>query len=133
MPLSDAVKLIRGPKGTRVRLTLIPAGAADDSARKTITLVRDEVKLEDQQAKARIVDLPQKNGATLRLGVIDLPSFYRSSRRADAPHAQQRHGRRGEAHPQTGGRTHPRPYPGLAAQRRRFPGRSDQPHRFVHP
>jgi carboxyl-terminal processing protease len=41
--------------------------------------VRDEVKLEDQQARARIVDLPQKNGATLRVGVIDLPSFYRSS------------------------------------------------------
>jgi carboxyl-terminal processing protease len=76
MPLSDAVKLIRGPKGTRVRLTLIPAGAADDSVRKTITLVRDEVKLEDQQAKARIVDWPQKNGPTLRLGLIDLPSFY---------------------------------------------------------
>jgi carboxyl-terminal processing protease len=76
MPLSDAVKLIRGPKGTQVRLTLIPAGSADDSARKTITLVRDEVKLEDQQAKARIVDLPQTNGATLRLGLIDLPSFY---------------------------------------------------------
>ena len=79
MPLSDAVKLIRGPKGTRVRLTVIPAAAADESVRKTITLVRDEVKLEDQQAKARIVDLPQKNGVTLRLGVIDLPSFYLSS------------------------------------------------------
>jgi carboxyl-terminal processing protease len=38
--------------------------------------VRDEVKLEDQQAKARIVDWPQKNGVALRLGVIDLPSFY---------------------------------------------------------
>ena len=76
MPLPDAVKLIRGPKGTRLRLTLIPAGAADDSARKTITLVRDEVKLEDQQAKSRIVDLPQQNSAPLRLGIIDLPSFY---------------------------------------------------------
>jgi carboxyl-terminal processing protease len=76
MPLTDAVKLIRGPKGTSVRLTLIPAGAADESARKIITLVRDEVKLEDQQAKARIVDFPQKNSSPLRLGVIDLPSFY---------------------------------------------------------
>ena len=76
MPLPDAVKLIRGPKGTRVRLTIIPSGTADESARKTITLVRDEVKLEDQQAKARIVDLPQTNGAALRLGIIDLPSFY---------------------------------------------------------
>ena len=76
MSLPDAVKLIRGPKGTPVRLTLIPAGAINGSVRKTITIVRDEVKLEDQQAKARIVDLPQKSGAALRLGVIDLPSFY---------------------------------------------------------
>ena len=38
--------------------------------------MRDEVKLEDQQAKARIVDLPQKSGVALRLGIIDLPSFY---------------------------------------------------------
>ncbi|MHB8520019.1 MAG: carboxy terminal-processing peptidase [Limisphaerales bacterium] len=76
MALPDAVRLIRGPKGTSVRLTLIPAGATDGSARRTITLVRDEVKLEDQQAKAHIVDLPQTNGATLRLGIIDLPSFY---------------------------------------------------------
>jgi carboxyl-terminal processing protease len=75
MPLSDAVNLIRGPKGTRVNLTFIPA-AAGESMRKNITLVRDEVKLEDQQAKARIVDLPQKQGAEMRLGVIDLPSFY---------------------------------------------------------
>ena len=37
---------------------------------------RDKVKLEDQEAKARIVDLPTGNGATVRLGVIDLPSFY---------------------------------------------------------
>ncbi len=76
MPLPDAVKLIRGPKGTRVRLTLIPAGAADASARKTITLVRDEVKLADQRAKASIVDWPRTNRPALRLGVIDLPAFY---------------------------------------------------------
>lgn len=76
MPLSEAVSLIRGPKGTRVQLTIIPADSADSSARKTFTLVRDEVKLEDQEAKARILDLPGKNDQTLRLGIIDLPSFY---------------------------------------------------------
>jgi carboxyl-terminal processing protease len=76
MPLTDAVKLIRGPKGTRVSLTLVPAGAGIESARKTITIVRDEVKLADQQAKARIVDWPRTNGPALRMGVIDLPSFY---------------------------------------------------------
>jgi carboxyl-terminal processing protease len=76
MPLPDAVKLIRGPKGTAVRLVLIPDGATDASPRKTITLVRDEVKLKDQEAKGRIVDWPQTNGPALRLGVIDLPEFY---------------------------------------------------------
>jgi len=76
MPLPDAVKLIRGPKGTRVRLTIIPAASTDASARKTIAIMRDEVKLEDQHAKARIVDLAQENGSALRLGIIDLPSFY---------------------------------------------------------
>jgi len=76
MPLSEAVSLIRGPKGTSVQLTIIPADSADSSARKTITLVRDEIKLEDQEAKARILDLPGEGGRTLRLGIIDLPSFY---------------------------------------------------------
>lgn len=77
LPLPQAVELIRGPKGTTVRLTLIPSGA-DDSTRKTVSLIRDEIKLEDQRVKARIVDLPRGIGGTRRVGVIDLPSFYES-------------------------------------------------------
>jgi carboxyl-terminal processing protease len=76
MPLSRVVELIRGPKGSTVRLTILPVGAADGSLPKTISLVRDEVNLEDQQAKARILELPTGQGTTVRLGVIDLPSFY---------------------------------------------------------
>jgi carboxyl-terminal processing protease len=81
MPLSRAVELIRGPKGTTVKLTTIPAGATEAALPKVTALVRDEIKLEDQAAKARIMDLPAGNGpdgkpATVRLGVIDLPSFY---------------------------------------------------------
>jgi carboxyl-terminal processing protease len=75
MSLSKAVQLIRGAKGTEVRLTIIPANA-DASATEVVTLVRDEIKLEDQEAKARVIELPKENGETLRLGVIDLPSFY---------------------------------------------------------
>ena len=76
LPLPQAVELIRGPKGTSVRLSIIPAGLADGAERKTITIVREEVKLEDQQAKARVVDLPAGRGVTQRLGIIDLPGFY---------------------------------------------------------
>ena len=72
MPLTHIVELIRGPKGTQVTLSILPPAGAT----KTVQLTRAEVKLEDQQAKARIVDLPRAGATPLRLGVIDLPSFY---------------------------------------------------------
>src|SRR5215468_768715 len=89
MPLPQAVEMIRGQKGTTVRLTIIPATAASDTTRKTISLVRDEIKLEDQQAKARIVDLPGEKGGTQRIGVIDLPGFYGGERGSSAPSASK--------------------------------------------
>jgi len=78
LPLSRAVELIRGPKGTRVTLSIIAASAPEGSLPKAVALIRDEIQLEDQQAKARIVDLPAApgNASTLRIGVLDLPSFY---------------------------------------------------------
>jgi len=75
LPLSQTVEMIRGKKGTTVFLNIIPASAADDSVRKTISIVREEIKLEDQQAKARIIDMPAGD-ETRRIGVIDLPAFY---------------------------------------------------------
>jgi carboxyl-terminal processing protease len=75
MNLTKAVQLIRGPKGSEVTLTIIPADG-DPSDRKTVTLVRDEIKLEDQEAKAKVIELPNAQGQMVRLGVIDLPSFY---------------------------------------------------------
>jgi carboxyl-terminal processing protease len=76
MPLPRAVELIRGPKGSSVTLTILAAGAAEGAVSKKTTLVRDEIKLEDQEAKASIMDLPAGKGGPLRVGVIDLPSFY---------------------------------------------------------
>ena len=75
LPLPQAVELIRGKKSTPVFLNIIPSTAADDSVRKTITIVREEIKLEDQQAKAQIIDIPAGE-KTQRIGVIDLPGFY---------------------------------------------------------
>ncbi len=75
--LNKVVDLIRGEKGTLVRLTVIPIDAADPSARKTVSLIRDEIKLEEQEAKARLIELPGDKGQPAqRLGIIDLPSFY---------------------------------------------------------
>jgi carboxyl-terminal processing protease len=72
MDLEKVVQRIRGPKGTEVRLTISPAD--DRAARKVVTLVRDEIKLEDREAKAQLIVQPDGR----RLGVIDLPSFYAS-------------------------------------------------------
>lgn len=78
MKLSKVVEMIRGPKDTEVTLIIIPADAADASERRTVTLVRDEIKLEDQAAKARLFEVPVGDGTPVRVGVIDLPSFYAS-------------------------------------------------------
>ena len=75
LSLNKAVQLIRGPKGTEVRLTMIPAGAGAGE-RKVVSLIRDEIPLADSAAKAKVIELPDGHGGSLRLGVIDLPSFY---------------------------------------------------------
>jgi carboxyl-terminal processing protease len=74
MDLGKVVQLIRGPKGTEVRLTISPA--EDRAARRVVTLIRDEIKLEDQEAKAQLIELPDGHGGTNRIGIVDLPSFY---------------------------------------------------------
>jgi carboxyl-terminal processing protease len=74
MELSKVVQMIRGPKGTQVRLTIVPADAPN--THQIVSLIRDEIKLADQKAKAQLIELPNGKGGTTRLGVIDVPSFY---------------------------------------------------------
>lgn len=74
MSINKAVQLIRGPKGTEVRLSIIPEHAS--SPRTDVSLVRDEISLGDQAAKGKIIEMPDNEGQTNRIGVIDLPSFY---------------------------------------------------------
>jgi carboxyl-terminal processing protease len=76
MRLDKVVEQIRGKKGTRVRLLVIPSDAADPSKRKTVELVRDEIKLKDQEARADLIIKKDESGATVKLGWITLPSFY---------------------------------------------------------
>jgi carboxyl-terminal processing protease len=73
--LDDVVALIRGPKGSTVRLRILPKDAGADGPSRLSTLVRNEVKLEDQAAKSFVVD--EVDGVRpWRIGVIDIPTFY---------------------------------------------------------
>jgi len=70
------VEMIRGKKGSKVRLLVIPGDAADPSKRKNVELVRDEIKLKDQEARADIIIKKDDEGRPVKLGWITLPSFY---------------------------------------------------------
>ena len=75
--LSEVVKHIRGVKGSTVRLKIIPAEYSDLSEeRQIVTIVREKVKLDDNAAKSEVIELSNKKTEIVRLGVIDLPSFY---------------------------------------------------------
>lgn len=76
MRLNEVVDMIRGQKGTEVRLTIIPVGAVSESDRKEIRIIRDEIKLKEQYAYARVIDHVTADGKKQRLGVIELPQFY---------------------------------------------------------
>src|SRR5215468_2918069 len=76
MRLDKVVEMIRGKKGTRVRLLVIPSDATDPSRRKNVELVRDEIKLKDQEARADIIIKKDENGNPVKLGWLTLPSFY---------------------------------------------------------
>jgi carboxyl-terminal processing protease len=76
MRLDKVVEMIRGKKGSRVRLLVIPVNAPDPSQRKNVELVRDEIKLKDQEARADIIIRKDENGNPVKLGWLTLPSFY---------------------------------------------------------
>ncbi|WP_349571175.1 carboxy terminal-processing peptidase [Azotobacter salinestris] len=74
--LDEVVKLIRGPKGSVVRLEIIPASnAPNDETSKVVAITREAVKLEEQAAKKSVLELPHE-GHTYKLGVIEIPAFY---------------------------------------------------------
>ncbi len=76
MELDEVVKMIRGEKGTTVRLLVIPAKSLDPSQKKVVSIVRDKVELKEQEAYAEVIERIEPNGKAKRLGWITLPSFY---------------------------------------------------------
>jgi len=80
-PLSKAVRLIRGPKGRKVVLTVIPA--AEPTRTVKIDIIRDEVRLEEQEARGKVHEVPSTGSVTTRVGVITLPGFYSDMKARD--------------------------------------------------
>jgi carboxyl-terminal processing protease len=76
MKLRKIVDLIRGGKGTKVRLVVQPASATDTSVRKEIVIIRDLVKLDSARARAAVFQVPGPDGRLVPLGVVTLPAFY---------------------------------------------------------
>ncbi len=74
--LSDVVQQIRGDKGSIVRLNIVPKKSGVGAPPKEIVIVRDEIKLEDQAASSEIIEnIDGLEG--LKIGVIEIPAFYR--------------------------------------------------------
>lgn len=73
--IDEVVQLIRGAKGSTVRLQVLPAGSSENAVPREISLVRNTVALEDQAASKHVIDV-RRNGQTRRIGVIKLPAFY---------------------------------------------------------
>lgn len=67
--LDDVVQLIKGPKGTKVYLQILPEGK--DAKPEVITIVRDKIRLEDRAVKSEVIE---KDGK--KIGVLEVPSFY---------------------------------------------------------
>ena len=71
--LSDIVRKIRGPAGTKVRIMVKSSGSED---LKIYELVREKIELTEQQAKGQVIETKGADGQPLKIGVIKLPSFY---------------------------------------------------------
>ena len=73
--IDNAIKLIRGNKGTLVRLKLLPQGKAVSDPTKTVEIIREKIVLKDQLAKKEIRNY-QQNGKNVKIGIINVPAFY---------------------------------------------------------
>lgn len=81
--IDNAVSKIKGPKGTTVKLKIIPVGQELSAKPVVITLVREKVILADQSAKKSVKTI-QSDGKAYKVGIIDVPAFYADFKAANA-------------------------------------------------
>ncbi len=77
--LDDVVRLIRGPENTVVKLQILPGDSNPGETENIIELTREQIKLEESAAKSKIIET-QREKEKFKIGVIDIPSFYRDFR-----------------------------------------------------
>ena len=87
--IDNAIKLIRGTKGTTVRLKLLPQSKTVADKPNLVEIVREKIVLKDQLAKEEIKTY-NSNGKTLKIGIINVPAFYAdfTALRAGDPNAE---------------------------------------------
>ena len=73
--IDEIVKLIRGDAGTEVELEIMPSKSLESSEKRFVTLVREEVQLEEQAAKSKIISINTES-RNYKVGIIELPAFY---------------------------------------------------------
>jgi carboxyl-terminal processing protease len=73
--IDNAIALIRGKKGTTVKLQVLAGGAAAGSKPKVVEMVREKIVIKDELAKKEIRTY-NSNGKTEKIGIIDIPAFY---------------------------------------------------------
>lgn len=81
--IENSVSKIKGPKGTKVRLKIIPAGKEMSSKPVIIELTREKIVMEDQSAKKKVQTI-EANGKPYRIGIITVPAFYADFKAANA-------------------------------------------------
>ncbi len=81
--IDNSVAKIKGPKGTKVRLKIVPAGQEMSAKPVIIELIREKIVLEDSSAQKEVKTI-QSNGKTFKIGIIKLPAFYADFKAARA-------------------------------------------------
>lgn len=76
MPVSKAVKFIRGPVKTKVTLTILAGEKGPNAVPEQVTIVREKVQLVDSAAKGKVEEITLPDGTKKKIGIIDLPGFY---------------------------------------------------------
>lgn len=74
--LDDVVELIKGPKGSKVVLQILPKKGGSSAKPVDVTIVRDKIRLEDRAATSEVIEPTAGDYAGRKVGVIKIPGFY---------------------------------------------------------